>query len=84
VFLGRISYSVYLLQFIIILAFLPHWLRLLNIFGVPQIACCLLVIIGGVAVTLGAAACMYFLIESPVIAFGHRAWTPFIKPPVMR
>lgn len=71
VFLGRISYSVYLLQFIIILAVLPHWLRWLNGLGLPQFACFSLVVLGGVAATLLASTFMYYFVESPVIAFGH-------------
>lgn len=71
VFLGRISYSLYLLQFIVVLALLPHWLRLLNGLGLPPVVCFLLVILGSVAATVGAATFMYYFVESPVITFGH-------------
>ena len=72
VFLGRISYSVYLLQFIIILCLLPPLVALLNKMGIYQPGILFSsTIIVGVAATIGCAAIMYRWVELPVINFGH-------------
>jgi peptidoglycan/LPS O-acetylase OafA/YrhL len=72
VFIGRISYSVYLLQFIIILCLLPPLVALLNRLGiVSPWALFPITIIASVAATIGGAALMYRFIESPVISFSH-------------
>ena len=72
VFLGRISYSVYLLQFIIILCLLPPLVSLCNRSGItnPWLLC-LLTILASVAATIGGSAILYRFIESPVINFSH-------------
>ena len=72
VFLGRISYSVYLLQFIIILCLLPPLVALFNQFGVTQpLVLFLVTLLASVAATIGCAALMYRFIELPVINFSH-------------
>jgi peptidoglycan/LPS O-acetylase OafA/YrhL len=72
VFLGRISYSVYLLQFIIILCLLPPLVAMLNQFGVTQPSVLFPVtIFASVVATIGGAAIMYHFVELPVINFGH-------------
>jgi peptidoglycan/LPS O-acetylase OafA/YrhL len=72
VFLGRISYSIYLVQFIIILCVLPHFLRLLNGLGmVYQPALFGLVILASISVTIIFSAITYRYIEVPAIDLGH-------------
>ncbi|MEI9959639.1 MAG: acyltransferase [Limisphaerales bacterium] len=72
IFLGRISYSVYLLQFIIILCLLPPLVVMFNILGITQPLILLPVtIFASVAATISCAALMYHFVELPVIDFGH-------------
>jgi peptidoglycan/LPS O-acetylase OafA/YrhL len=72
IFLGRISFSVYLLQFIIILCLLPPLVATLNQLGITQPWFLFLAtMIASVAATVGCAAVMYRFIELPVIDFGH-------------
>jgi peptidoglycan/LPS O-acetylase OafA/YrhL len=72
VFLGKISYSVYLLQFIVILCLLPPALTLMNRCGLSQpvvlYAMTLLVSVGG---TMALATLSYRCIELPAIQLGH-------------
>src|ERR1700722_15491374 len=73
VFLGRISYSVYLVQFIIIMCLLPpliHWLNLLGISSPLVIFC--LVVVASVSVCVLISAFTYRFIEVPAINLGHR------------
>jgi peptidoglycan/LPS O-acetylase OafA/YrhL len=72
VFLGRISYSVYLLQFIIILCLLPPLVAALNQLGITQpVVLFVVTILASVAATVGCAAIMYRFVELPVIDFSH-------------
>lgn len=72
VFLGRISYSVYLLQFIIILCLLPPLVKVFNQWGVTQPWVLFPVtMLTSVAATIGCAALMYRFVEMPVINFSH-------------
>ena len=72
VFLGRISYSVYLLQLIVILCLLPPLVAALNNWGITQPPILFpAVMLAGAAATIGGAALMYQLVELPVINFGH-------------
>ncbi len=72
VFLGRVSYSVYLLQFITIFCLLPPLVACLNRFGITQpLILFFMTILTSVVVTVGCAAVMHRLIEIPVIDFGH-------------
>jgi peptidoglycan/LPS O-acetylase OafA/YrhL len=71
-FLGRISYSVYLLQFIVILCVLPAWVHLLNNIGMQRTCWLLpLTLAASVGVTVGLSAATYRLIEMPCIELGH-------------
>jgi peptidoglycan/LPS O-acetylase OafA/YrhL len=73
VFLGRVSYSVYLLQFIIILCLLPPLVRLVNGWGIVQtFPLFVLTLLVSVAATLGCATLTYRFIELPAINLGHR------------
>ncbi len=72
VFLGRISYSVYLLQFIVILCVLPPFVRCLNVLGFDQPILLLpLTVIVSVGLTAALSAINYRLVEMPCIQLGH-------------
>jgi peptidoglycan/LPS O-acetylase OafA/YrhL len=72
VFLGKISYSVYLIQFIIILCLLPPWIHILNLAGIEQTCWLLpLSLIGSVGMTVGLACLSYQYIEIPGIKLGQ-------------
>ena len=84
-FLGRISYSVYLLQFIVILCLMPPWICDLNKLGIYQTSWLLpLELIGSVGLTVGLSALTYRWVEIPCIDLGHwfsKAWQEkFLKP----
>ena len=73
IFLGRISYSVYLLQMIVILCVLPPWVHLLNAWGISSTIWLLpLTLTASVAVTVGMSALTYRWIEVPCIDLGHK------------
>jgi peptidoglycan/LPS O-acetylase OafA/YrhL len=72
VFLGRISYSVYLVQFIIVLCLLPWLVRGMNLVGVSGgLLLFLSVILGSVIATITFSTITYGIIEVPAINFGH-------------
>jgi peptidoglycan/LPS O-acetylase OafA/YrhL len=72
IFLGRISYSVYLLQFIVILCLLPPWIHLLNSWGIHRTIWLFpLNFIASVSLTVGLSALNYQWIEKPCIELGH-------------
>jgi len=84
VLLGRISYSVYLLQFIVLLCVLPPVVRGLNLMGVQGILVLLpLTVCIGVIVTLLSAAFTYLMVEVPSIEFGRWIST-FIQNRVLK
>jgi peptidoglycan/LPS O-acetylase OafA/YrhL len=71
VFLGRISYSVYLLQFITILCLIPPWLHFLNSLGLYNKYLLLsLTLLADVSATLLMAAISYRYVEVPCISLG--------------
>jgi peptidoglycan/LPS O-acetylase OafA/YrhL len=73
IFLGRISYSVYLLQMIVILCVLSPWLHLLNSWGIFSTVWLLpLTLAASVAATVGLSTLTYRWIEVPCIELGHR------------
>ena len=73
VFLGKISYSVYLLQFIVIFCLLPPWVHALNLLGIESAVWLLpLSILGSIGMTVGLSALTYRWIETPCIDLGHR------------
>lgn len=75
VFLGRISYSVYLFQLMAILSVLPWVVWLANECGVVNRPALLgLAFLASISVTIGCAALAYRFIEVPAINLGHR-WT---------
>jgi peptidoglycan/LPS O-acetylase OafA/YrhL len=72
-FLGRISFSFYLLQFIVILCALPPFIQLLNGWGIQNPWALLpLSVAASVFITTVAAALMYWTVEVPTIQLGHR------------
>jgi peptidoglycan/LPS O-acetylase OafA/YrhL len=78
VFLGRISYSVYLLQFIVIMCLLPPWVHLLNNIGIREVGWLVpLTLLMSVAATVLLSLVGYYLVEQPCIKLGHflsRRW----------
>jgi len=72
VFLGRVSYSVYLVQFIIILCWLPPLVRWGNDCGITnRLGLFVLTLLVSVAATVGFSAITYRLVEVPAINLGH-------------
>lgn len=72
-FLGRVSYSVYLLQFIVILCVVPPWIALLNSWGVHRSLWLLpLSLLVSIGLTLALSALNYRWVEKPCIDLGHR------------
>jgi peptidoglycan/LPS O-acetylase OafA/YrhL len=72
VLLGRISYSVYLLQFVFILCLLPEIVFLLNRLGIYQeIILCPAIILTGIVATVISSMAVYRVVEIPAIALGH-------------
>jgi peptidoglycan/LPS O-acetylase OafA/YrhL len=72
VWLGRISYSLYLLQFIIILCLLPQIVTGLNHLGVFESAILFPVsVLTSVVATVTCSLAMHKYVEAPVIVFGH-------------
>jgi peptidoglycan/LPS O-acetylase OafA/YrhL len=70
--IGKVSYSIYLLQMIVLLCLLPAVIAALNKFGIGpsfwMLPLCLLV---AFAATVVLAAPFYRFVELPSIAFGH-------------
>jgi peptidoglycan/LPS O-acetylase OafA/YrhL len=77
--LGKISYSVYLLQFILILCLVPPLVRQLNLAGIQQAPLLLpLALLIGVLSTVALSVLMYYAVERPSIELG-RWLTKFIQ-----
>jgi len=78
VFLGRISYSVYLLQFIVIMCLLPAWVHWLNKMGIREVGWLVpLTLLMSVAATVLLSVVGYYLVEQPCVKLGHflsRRW----------
>lgn len=69
---GKISYSVYLLQFIVILCLLPPLIAVLNAAGIRQWAFLFLFAIGfGVLGTIALALVLYYSVEAPSLELGR-------------
>lgn len=72
VFLGRISYGVYLLQFITLLCIIPWLDTRLNSWGLQSAAILLPInLVAATLVTMAAAAVFYAVVEQPSIQLGH-------------
>jgi peptidoglycan/LPS O-acetylase OafA/YrhL len=73
VFLGRVSYGVYLLQFIVLLCIIPWLVSVLNRWGLRQESFLLpMVLLSSALITIAAAAVFYEAVEEPCIRLGHR------------
>jgi peptidoglycan/LPS O-acetylase OafA/YrhL len=72
VFLGRISYSLYLIQFVVILSVLPPLMHSLNALGLvePNVTLAI-VMFAGIATTVAISSVLHRYIEQPCIDFGH-------------
>ena len=76
VLFGKISFSIYLLQFIPILCGLPPLVRYLNDSGIQQTWILLpLTLLASTAMTVGLSLVNFRLVEMPSIKFGHRLTT---------
>jgi peptidoglycan/LPS O-acetylase OafA/YrhL len=88
VFLGRISYSVYLLQFIVILCVLPPWIHFLNALGIYRALWLLpLNFIASISVTVGLSTLAFHLVEKPCIRLGQvlsAKWQEVFSKPDVR
>lgn len=72
VYLGRISYSVYLLQFLVILCVLPPLLHVFNGWGLQNDKLAMpIMVFTSIVVTLALSAVTFRVIEVPCIAWGH-------------
>lgn len=72
VFLGKISYSVYLVQFIVIMCLLPVAIHWLNGCGIGQHWILFpLTFVISIGATLLASVCSYYSVEMPSIRLGH-------------
>jgi peptidoglycan/LPS O-acetylase OafA/YrhL len=72
IFLGRISFSVYLLQIIVLFCITPAWIHWLNSVGIHQLGLLLLLNLAvSVGTTLALAALSYQWVEKPCIHLGH-------------
>jgi peptidoglycan/LPS O-acetylase OafA/YrhL len=82
--LGRISFSVYLLQFIVMLCLLPNVLHWFNQLGLTSPMLLFpIIFLAGVVVTVGIAAVMYRAVEAPTIQLG-RSITRSIQARMLR
>lgn len=72
VFLGRISYGVYLLQFIILLCIIPWLVHQLNGLGLQNFLILVpIILIASSLLTIATATVFYVIIEQPGIQLGH-------------
>ena len=70
--LGKISYSVYLLQFIVILCLLPPLVHQLNMAGIEQMPLLMALTVGVcVLATVALSVVMYYSVELPSVKLGH-------------
>jgi peptidoglycan/LPS O-acetylase OafA/YrhL len=84
VFLGRISYSVYLLQVIVLLCVVPPLIQWFNMIGLKTMVILMpLTIFISVSVTVVSAAFTYRIFEVPSMALGHWA-SSFIQRRFLR
>lgn len=82
VFLGKISYSLFLLQFLVLICLLPLFIAALNKWGISQPLVILPLAIGfSVFSTILLAAASYRLIEVPAIGLGRKLTTLIDRRP---
>ncbi|HTJ00184.1 MAG TPA: acyltransferase [Dongiaceae bacterium] len=73
VFIGRISYSVYLLQFVVLICLVPALIHLLNAHEVAVPVLFATALVSSFALTILLAWGMYYLVEVPSVNLGHWA-----------
>jgi peptidoglycan/LPS O-acetylase OafA/YrhL len=78
VFIGRVSYSVYLLQFVVILCLLPKFVNLLGWLGLGQILMPAMTLVASLIITIGLSAASHRYIEEPCIQLGYK-WSTAIQ-----
>lgn len=71
VFAGKISYSVYLIQSIVQICFIPAFVHWLNHFGVGTLGLFSAALLSSLAVTLALAWVIYYCVELPSVTLGH-------------
>jgi peptidoglycan/LPS O-acetylase OafA/YrhL len=72
IFLGRISFSVYLMQIVVLFCLTPAWIHWLNKMGIHQLDLLLLLNMAvSVGTTLALSVLSYHWVEKPCINFGH-------------
>jgi peptidoglycan/LPS O-acetylase OafA/YrhL len=72
VLLGRVSYSVYLIQFIIILCLLPRLVRGMNMLGESNgLLLFMSVVLVSITATIACSVITYKIVEIPAINLGH-------------
>ena len=71
IFAGQISYSVYLLQFVIFICFVPGFIQWLNHFGVSTFGLFVAAFLSSFILTLAFAWIVYRCVELPSITLGH-------------
>jgi len=71
IFAGQISYSVYLLQFVILICFVPPFIRWLNLLGVGPLGLFAATYSSSLVLTLALAWMVYLGVELPSITLGH-------------
>lgn len=79
-FIGKISYSIYLCHFIILLAVTPLCITMLNNMGISNNLIVLLItLIVTTGFVIGLSALLYYLVEKPFIQYGKRTAAIIVK-----
>jgi peptidoglycan/LPS O-acetylase OafA/YrhL len=70
-FLGKISYSIYLMHWLIVVYVMEHWEKWLQLFPTPQITFFAMLLISFLA-TIISATMLYYTVERPFINLGKK------------
>lgn len=71
--LGRVSYSLYLLHCLVLYLLLPRVLQALNALGIAGSAAWLLGLVAALLLSLAAAQCFHFAVEQPFTRLARKA-----------
>ncbi len=71
IFIGKISYSVYLMHWLIVVAIMEHWDIFINFFGTEPIAFVVMLLVTILA-TIASATIMYYGVEEPFIKWSKK------------
>jgi peptidoglycan/LPS O-acetylase OafA/YrhL len=77
-FLGKISYSIYLMHWLVVVFIMERWERWVAVFGGEPMAFVIMFVVA-IAVTLLLATLVYFLIERPFIRWAKQ-WSARLFP----